>query len=64
MKTHNFGNNEILSTGITADGSGFLAMTLTQSKTFKTFKGAERWLAARGYKANGDLLVESSTHRR
>ena len=39
------GNNESMSRGIfeNADGT-FLAMTFTQSKTFKTRAGAERWL--------------------
>lgn len=43
-----------LSTGIfkQADGT-FLAMTLSQSKTLKTRKGAEAWLARRGYNADG-----------
>ena len=56
MKTHNFGNNETISTGITADGAGFLAMTFTLSKTFKTYAGAVKWLAGRGFKANGERV--------
>lgn len=45
-KTIDLGNNESVSRGVfpTADGQ-WLAMTYTQSKTFKTRKGAERWLA-------------------
>lgn len=48
-KTLDLGNNETLSRGLfpQADGT-FLAMTYSQSKTFKTRKGAVRWLAARG----------------
>lgn len=53
MKTLDLGNNEALSTGIAKTESGYLALTLTQSKTFKTEKGAIAWLAKRGYKADG-----------
>jgi hypothetical protein len=51
---HDMGNNETLSTGINAlpDGT-FLALTLTASKSFKTERGAVRWLDARGYRADG-----------
>lgn len=44
-KTIDLGNNEEISRGVfpTADGQ-FLAMTFTQSQTFKTRKGAESWL--------------------
>lgn len=45
------GNNE----GRSSDGV-FLAMTLSQSKTLKTRKGAEKWLAQRGYGPNGQRL--------
>ena len=47
-KTVDLGNNETVSRGVfpQADGT-FLAMTFTTSKTFKTEKGALRWLAAR-----------------
>lgn len=38
------------SVGIYEENGQFLAMTFTQSKIFKTQQGAERWLAARGYK--------------
>jgi hypothetical protein len=38
------GNNESLSRGIFPQGDGtFLAMTYTQSKCFKTLKGAVKW---------------------
>jgi hypothetical protein len=43
-----------------ADGT-FLAMTLTQSKTLKTRKGAEKWLEARGYNADGTRRQERET---
>jgi hypothetical protein len=42
----NLGNNETISRGITKNSDGtYTAMTFTQSKTFKTLKGAEKWLA-------------------
>jgi hypothetical protein len=51
MQVLDLGNNESLTTGI------FEALTLTQSKSFKTRKGAEKWLAARGYDANGKKQI-------
>lgn len=44
----NLGNNETLSKGIfkNSDGS-YTAMTFTKSKTFKTRKGAEKWISKR-----------------
>ena len=46
MRTIETGNGEKLSSGITKNSDGtFTAMTFTQSKTFKTQKGAEKWLA-------------------
>ena len=60
MKTYDMGNNETKSTGIAANADGtFPALTLSQSKTFKTRKGAERWLARRGYNADGSREVQS-----
>lgn len=48
MTTIDLGNNEQISTGIFDNGDGtFTAMTFTASKTFKTRKGAEKWLARR-----------------
>jgi len=49
MTTLDLGNNEQISKGIfeNADGT-FTAMTFTQSKDFKTRKGAENWLARNG----------------
>jgi hypothetical protein len=46
MKTLDLGNNESLSTGIAKNSDGtYTALTFTKSKTFKTAKGAEKWLA-------------------
>lgn len=40
------GNNETISRGINKNNDGtFTAMTFSQSKTFKTMKGAQKWLA-------------------
>lgn len=48
MKALDLGNNEQISTGVADNGDGtFTAMTYTASKTFKTRKGAEKWLARR-----------------
>lgn len=50
MKANNqtlidLGNNEELRRGIFKNGDGtYTAMTFTQSKDFKTYKGAVRWL--------------------
>ena len=42
------GNNEAISRGITANADGtFTAVTFTASKTFKTYAGACKWMAAR-----------------
>lgn len=46
MKTLDLGNNETLSTGINNNNDGtFTALTFTKSQTFKTLKGAQKWLA-------------------
>lgn len=47
VETIELGNHEQLSRGVFPVEGGFLAMTFTQSKTFKTRRGAERWLAKR-----------------
>ena len=48
MKTLDLGNNESLVKGVSANHDGtFTALTFTQSKTFKTAKGAKKWLARR-----------------
>ena len=58
MQVLDLGNNESLTTGIFEDSDGtFEALTLTQSKSFKTRNGAEKWLAARGYDANGKKQI-------
>jgi hypothetical protein len=46
VQTLDMGNNESLVRGVfpQADGT-FMALTFTQSKDFKTLKGAQRWLA-------------------
>lgn len=44
----NNGNNEVLSRCIDKNSDGtYTALTFSQSKTFKTLKGAQKWLAAR-----------------
>lgn len=46
MKTIELGNSEAISKGVTQNNDGtYTAMTFTQSKDFKTLKGAEKWLA-------------------
>ena len=58
MRTIDMGNNETLGIGIAGpDANGtFIALTLSQSKCFRTRKGAERWLARRGYAPDGSTL--------
>lgn len=54
MKTLNLGNNESASIGVFSNQDGtFTALTLSQSKTLKTERGAINWLAKRGYNADG-----------
>lgn len=48
MQTLNRGNNEQVSRGLVETADGFMALTFTQSKTFKTRPAAVRWLAKRG----------------
>jgi hypothetical protein len=50
IETIDLGNNESMSRGVfpTTDGA-FLALSFSQSKTFKTRAGAERWLERRGW---------------
>jgi hypothetical protein len=44
----NLGNNESLSRSIVRNSDGsFIAVTFSASRTFKTYKGAVKWLAAR-----------------
>lgn len=45
-ETLDLGNNESLTRGVVANNDGtFTALTFSQSKTFKTRRGAEKWLA-------------------
>ena len=53
MKTQDNGNNETISRGIAKTPNGFTALTFAESKTFKTYQGACRWLAKRGYLPSG-----------
>lgn len=41
------GNNESATLGVVATDGGFLALTFTASKMFKTQAGAARWIARR-----------------
>ena len=44
------GNNETVSRSISKNNDGtFTAVTFTQSRTFKTYSGAVRWLAAQSF---------------
>lgn len=53
MHTQDQGNNETKSRGIFELHGRFTALTFSESKTFKTHKGAEAWLAARGINPDG-----------
>ena len=53
MKTQDQGNNESISRGVLKNSNGYTAMTFSQSKTFKTFAGASKWLEKRGYNPDG-----------
>lgn len=53
MHTQDQGNNETISRGVFALHGRFTALTFAESKTFKTRKGAEAWLAQRGYNPDG-----------
>lgn len=53
MHTQDQGNNETKSRGVFELHARFTALTFAESKTFKTRKGAEAWLAQRGYNADG-----------
>jgi hypothetical protein len=57
MKTLDLGNNEEKSRGMAKMPSGeYLALTYSQSKTFKTEAGAIKWLAQKGLQPNGDRI--------
>lgn len=49
VKKQDMGNNETLSVGINLLDGIYTAMTFSQSKSFKTFVAARKWLSARGY---------------
>ena len=42
-RTIDLGNNESMTSGVLPDGDGFLALTFTQSKRFRTRAGADAW---------------------
>lgn len=56
LKTIDCGNNESYVRGAVRNGKGWLALTSTDSKEFKTLAGATAWLAKRGYKVNGERV--------
>ena len=51
--TTDCGNNESAVRGVVRDESGYLALTFTDSRMFKSYSGAVAWLAKRGYNADG-----------
>jgi hypothetical protein len=51
--TTDCGNNESAVRGVVQDADSFLALTFTDSRTFKSYSGAVAWLAKRGYNADG-----------
>jgi hypothetical protein len=62
MTIQNQGNNEQISRGVFELHGCFTALTFSQSKTFSTRKGAEKWLAKRGYRPNGESAAEGGGH--
>jgi hypothetical protein len=54
--TQDQGNNETISRGVFELHGKFTALTFSESKTFKTRAGAEKWLAKRGYRADGSRI--------
>ena len=50
------GNNDSISCGIFEMNGQFTALLFSQSRTFKTYKGAKRWLAKMGRDENGRAL--------
>lgn len=53
MHTQDQGNNETISRGVFELRGQFTALTFSESKTFKTRKHAEAWLAKRGFNPDG-----------
>lgn len=54
MKTHKYGSCETWKTGIDRNSDGtYTAITWSDSKTFKTLKGAREWIKSKGYNIDG-----------
>lgn len=64
MRTIDLGNNESKGIGLSGPHTNqaipFLALTLSESKWFRTRAGAVRWLARRGYDDKGERIREGS----
>jgi len=56
MTKHELGNGESYVVGIIEERGSFLALTATQSKVFKTRRGAERWMERRGLTPDGKKI--------
>ncbi|MFI5296646.1 MAG: DUF1391 family protein [Polyangiales bacterium] len=56
LKEHDRGNTESRVTGIACDRGRYTALTLAESASFKTERGAVRWLERRGYGPDGERL--------
>lgn len=56
MTTTDFGNNEEMSRGIVQVGKTYVAMTFTQTRTFKTLSGAIKFLAKFGLNQYGERI--------
>jgi len=59
LTTRALGNNESVVTGIDAQAGGYMALTNSESQSFKTVGGAIRWLARRGYNADGTRMAKA-----
>lgn len=57
MKVFHADNNEKRRRGVNEQAAGtFLALTLSDSKEFRTRRGAEAWLKRRGIGPDGECL--------
>lgn len=56
MKITDFGNNEQMGRGIVQVGKTYVAMTFTQTRTFKTLDGAVKFLAKFGLNQYGERV--------
>lgn len=56
MTKQDVGNGETMIRGVSKLHGRFTAHTFSQTKTFKTRKGAVSWLRHRGYDENGARL--------